>query len=116
MVEINLNNIVSKINGLDDRLVKLISNKLAYQEVFNSVNGIVYTGLVPYIIKILKDNNIKFIINDLRVVPKRYGKYTINSNFKLRDYQKDILNKISSRSIIMAATGAGKTIIMAGII
>ena len=71
MVEINLNNIVSKINGLDDRLVKLISNKLAYQEVFDSVNGIVYTGLVPYAIKILKDNNIKFIINDLRVAPKR---------------------------------------------
>ena len=127
MVKINLNNITSSIIGLDDKLIKLISNKLTYQVcenrfkktnnfLFDSINNTTYTGLVPHIVKILKDNKVKFTINDLRKVPNIYGKYTISSEFKLRDYQEDILNKISSRSIIMAATGAGKTIIMAGII
>lgn len=76
-------------------------------------NQIFLTGLLPRVIKILKDNNIEFKINreynnnfDILDVPLK--------DIELRDYQKEAVEicKRSKRGIIHAATGAGKTLVM----
>lgn len=127
MIEIYMKNVTSKIDNLNDCLKKIIVNELSYTEsgfgkkpklisLFNSTMSTTYTGLIPHVIRVLNKFNIEYHINDLRIIPERNGDFKIQNGFELRDYQKKIVDNVSSRDIIQAATGAGKTFIMASLI
>lgn len=92
-----------------------ISNTRSY--LINPKSGIVYSGLLPYIIAILKKNNIAYHIDDCRVKPDKKFNWRIVNGFMLRDYQKRIVDQLqsTSRMTIFAATSAGKTFILANI-
>lgn len=127
MVEINMKNVTSNIIGIDNNIKTQLLKKLSYIEggfgvkpvtrtLFNINNNVTYTGLIQHVVKILKQNNIKYKINDLREKPISNADFKINENFKPRDYQQNIIENASSRDILQAATGAGKTFIMACLI
>jgi superfamily II DNA or RNA helicase len=75
------------------------------------------TGLVSNVIYFLKKYGIKFTINDQRVKPKRALDLRFAENIKLRPYQEKAVARCvkRQRGILQAATGAGKTIIAAGV-
>lgn len=127
MVTITMKNVTSKIDGLTDILKNLVVNKLSYTTasfgvkpttniLFNVNKNTTYTGLIPYILEILNEFKIAYKINDLRQKPKSNANFKLNCNFVARDYQKNIIDNVSSRDVIQAATGAGKTFIMASLI
>lgn len=127
MIIIHMKNVTSKIDGLNDYLRKHILTILSYVEqsfgtkpeskyLFNTSTCITYTGLVPYIIEALNQIEIGYTIDDQRVKPEASGNFKINDSYAPRDYQKNIIDNVSSREICQAATGAGKTYIMAEII
>ena len=124
MIEIKMKNVLSQIIGLDDYMKKIILQKLSYDVggfgikpkttyLFNINTGITYTGLIPHVISILNKFTIPYKINDLRIKPKYYGKYEIQKPYEPRDYQQEIIDRISGRELVQAATGAGKTFLMA---
>jgi superfamily II DNA or RNA helicase len=86
--------------------------------------GYLATGLFPKLAKILKENDITYEVDDLRLLPE-IGKIPKKvGNDELRDYQADIVRLVVQnfeggvyfpRGIISAATNAGKTITMVGI-
>jgi len=138
MVTIIIDNIYSKLNNVPNDVENIIWDKLSFEikefqqeyvqirHLYNRKTKKTYTGLLEYVYEILNENNIEYEINDLRIVP------TQNANFKLqdiitlpngekvplkaRDYQQKIIDECEHREIIQAATGAGKTFIMAGLI
>ena len=127
MITIEIGNILSKINNLNTLIAEEIDQELSYstggfctpikvRSVFNSKNGITYTGLVPKIINIIKSYNIQYEIIDKRIKPEPNMNFKITTEYTMRDYQKEIVDRISSREIIIAATSSGKTFIMANII
>jgi superfamily II DNA or RNA helicase len=91
-------------------------------------DGVFFSGLVSTVLKYLKVSNIEFTLTDLRAIKEtpplddvavrlkalRYSNPPIN----LRDYQFDAVLKglERTRGLIYAATGAGKSIIMASLI
>lgn len=127
MVIINMENVYSKIDGVPVFLKKEINDILNYEiggfgvkkekiYLYDFINHQLLTGLVPYLISILKNNRIPYSINDKRVKPQKNGNFKVNKDFQARDYQKDIIDRASSREVLQAATGAGKTFIMASLI
>jgi len=84
---------------------------------FISPTGLVGTGLVPFIEDDLKSADINYSIQDERQPP--IGSYNIEvSGISYRGYQKTLIELALERrtAIIQAPTGAGKTIILAGIL
>ncbi len=127
MIEIYMKNVTSKIMNLNKYQTKMILSKLSYTEnnfgqkpvthyLLNVKTGITYTGLIPHAIEVLNKLNVKYIIHDQRVKPDASGAFKIQPPFAPRDYQKHIIDNITSREVIQAATGAGKTYIMSEII
>lgn len=127
MITINIKNVTSNIEGLNEMLKKELYEILSYIEsgfgikpvkrnLFSMTNSTTYTGLIPYVIKILNKFRVQYKINDMRIVPESNAKFTIQNEFAARDYQQKILDNVSTRDIIQAATGAGKTFIMASLI
>lgn len=127
MIEIHMKNVTSKIDNLDDNLKTIIFEKLSYEVggfgikkstkyLYNPNTSMTYTGLIPHIINTLNLLNVKYKVNDLRDKPLPNANFKINTNFESRDYQKEIIDRATSREIIQAATGAGKTFIMAKLI
>jgi superfamily II DNA or RNA helicase len=91
-------------------------------------DGVFFSGLFSTVVKLLKVNDIKFEIRDLRRITESPStedilarlkslKY-IKPPVKLRDYQTDAVLKglDKTRGIIEAATGAGKSVILAALI
>jgi len=83
-------------------------------------NGTFPTGLLPRVLKLLKDYKLQFVIKDQRVEPKLNSeKYVLKESFPpLRYYQKDAAKKLleQKRGIIVAPTGTGKSLLMAKMI
>lgn len=136
MIKLELGNVFLKVSNapklVEDDLWNIFSFKV---EVYGSDNTIIrhlynrktkttYAGLVDPVLKYLKEKKYEYILNDMRIVPKQ------NANFKLvkyiddkktialesRPYQQEIIDNAGPREIIQAATGAGKTYIMAALI
>lgn len=127
MVIINIKNVTSKIEGLNEILKKELYEHLSYIEsgfgikpvkhnLFNMTNCTTYTGLIPHVIRILNKFKVQYRINDMRIAPESNANFKIQKEFVARDYQQKILDNVSTRDIIQAATGAGKTFIMASLI
>jgi superfamily II DNA or RNA helicase len=122
-----MKNVTSKIENLPTHLNSMILQNLSFTEhsfgqksktnyLFNIDTGVTFTGLIPYVILLLQKINEQYEIIDMRTKPESNANFNIDPNFSPRDYQKNIIDNISSREIIQAATGAGKTYIMAEII
>jgi superfamily II DNA or RNA helicase len=120
-----MRNVTSKIKNVPSKkALQLINNKLSYEVggfaskketkyLFNIKNKTTYTGLIPHVLRILSKMNIKYKIIDKRKKPESNANFKIIDPFKPRKYQAPIINRTESREIIQAATGAGKTYIMA---
>ena len=76
------------------------------------------TGLISIAIQYLKENNIPFSLQDHREKPQQNFSVLTSDDLEFYDYQDNAINLACNkgRGIIRAATGAGKTIIGAGII
>ncbi len=136
-IKIIFDNVYTKIKGASSDIENIIWNELSFRvEEFNSDNVRIrhlfnrktkktYTGLLDYVIEILNNQNEEYQLIDKR---KKHKK---NANFKLknkinvngkdvplitRPYQQKVIDNCSEREIIQAATGAGKTFIMAALI
>lgn len=76
------------------------------------------TGLLSKAISIFKAFGVKYILQDIRTNFTKCSNYSMSSDFELRDYQLDIINKVVGnngykgidRGIIKAATGSGKCV------
>jgi len=126
MITIYIKNVFSKIINIDDNIQiqilksttvnsKTLTSKNAIY-LFNPINNLFYTGLLNYILKILKNNNKEYKIIDLRIKPKSIKKYNIDKKMKMRPYQKNIIDNSHNRMVVSLPTGAGKTFIMANLI
>lgn len=128
MTIIIVDNIYATLDGTDKEIDNTIWEKLCYEikefkaeyvqrrHLYNRKTHKTYTGLLPYVLQILEDMDEEYKINDLRVKPQVNANYNILPEFQARDYQQDIIDDCEHREIIRAATGGGKTFMMAGII
>jgi len=76
------------------------------------------SGLLSIVVEFLQGKNIPFTRQDIRVKPDRNANFEDSGIFERRQYQSEIITKAAkqTRGIIMAATGAGKTVVASGII
>lgn len=133
MIDITIDNIYTKIDNLNKEIENLIWATLSYEiqtygmqypvikHLYNRKTHKTYTGLLPYILDILNEHEDEYNIIDNRIQPQVNADFnlvhTINDEpLTLRPYQQKIINECEAREVIQAATGAGKTLIMAGII
>lgn len=126
MININMQNVNSIVIGdLNRKVLNQIDQKISYEiggfgekkeTKYLFKNNMIQTGLVPYLISVLKTNGIPYKLNDFRIKPPKNADFKMNPNFQPRDYQDNIITRASSREVIQAATGAGKTFIMASLI
>lgn len=138
MIKIYIDNVYALVEGASKEIENLIWTELSFEvqefgqefvkrrHLFNRKTKKTYVGLLSYIEDILKKEEQNYEIIDNRI------KHEPNANFKLKDYldlpdgekvklelrpyQKDIIDNAEEREVIQAATGAGKTVIMAGLI
>lgn len=138
MIKLYVDNVYTTIDGSSKELDLLIWSELSFEvqafqqehvqrrHLYNRKSKKTYTGLLDYILKILNEEGIKYEIIDSRV------KHEKNANFKLvenidigngktipltfRPYQKEIVDRAEERECLQAATGAGKTFMMAALI
>lgn len=131
MIKIYMYNVKSKIENikyLDYEILNEICYTCSYQKIgfikeprqflININNGILYTGLIPYIIQIFKKYNIQYQVMDMRNKVNKIYNWEIVNGYVLRDYQQkiiDIVNK-HSRRVFLACTSCGKSFIIANII
>ena len=136
MVQLDLDNVYLKITGLEKDIEIKLWNELSfgiqifgvpeirYRHLYNRKTKKTYAGLLDYVKDFFKEKEIDYILNDNRVKPEQNANFKlvdyIDSDkkipLKLRPYQQDIINKCREREVIQAATGAGKTLMMAGCI
>jgi superfamily II DNA or RNA helicase len=138
MAEIIIDNVYSKLNGFSKDIELKIWEKLSFEvkefgceyiqirHLYNRKTKKTYTGLLNYVYEILEENNIGYKITDTRVVPEQNANFALQEYLtlpdgsqvalKARDYQQKIIDDASNREIIRAATGSGKTFMMAGLI
>lgn len=121
-IKITMENVNSKIEGASSLIIKRIAKELTFVVsgfggssetcLYDFEKNTTYTGLVPRVIKFLHKHKIKFEVIDNRIEPEKNADFKLMEGFTIRDYQEEIINRSSSREIIQAATGAGKTFIM----
>lgn len=128
MITIEYGNVTCRVNNLNDINIRYeIASKLSYESggfgapkqlhvIFNPKTCTTYTGLIPYIINILKKHKLEVVLLDRRTEPESNANFNIVDNITPRDYQQKVLDNARSRLIVQAATGAGKTLILAGMI
>lgn len=126
-VEIHMDNVKAQLYDLPQKVADRIAQKLSFEvggfgvptttrEIFDKISHSTYTGLVPHIVKYLHKLNIEYVIKDNRIEPLANTTFNLLPPYELRDYQEEIVNRASSREILQAATGAGKTFIMYSLI
>ena len=129
MIKIEFGNVNAKIHNLNAypllkaKIIKICSWQdggfgapMVTKCCANAKTNMIYTGVIPYVIKFAKKMNIPYELIDRRVIPQSGDYYELAEGIQLRDYQAKVIANISPRKIIQAATGAGKTCIMAAII
>lgn len=127
MAVIEYGNVVCKVSGINDDISYQIAAHLSYEMggfgkknelkvLFNPKTGMTYTGLIPYVINILNKNNIDVEMVDRRVEPESNGNFNLCDWVQLRDYQQNIVDNARNRMVVQAATGAGKTCVLAAMI
>jgi len=141
MITINLTNTYCKLKG-DLKELNKLRNELRFRHpnawflrqhmprgwdgFVNDIseNGTIRVGLIPKLIRQCNEFNIKYKINDQRILPEFKGIPKKLGEFKLRPYQSLATNKIVHNTIdgtpfpigvINAATNAGKTLIASAI-
>ena len=85
---------------------------------YNRRTKLTYTGLLDYILEILKANNEEYKIIDNRIAWEENAEFGLVNYldaaetipFKLRDYQQRVIDKLRPRDIVRASTGAGKAL------
>ena len=138
MVKLYVDNVYTTLNGTSKEIDLAIWSELSFEvqafqqehvqrrHLYNRKSKKTYTGLLDYVIKILEEENEEYEIIDSRV------KHESNADFKLvenidigggktvpltfRPYQKEIVDRAEERECLQAATGAGKTFMMAALI
>lgn len=127
MITIEYGNVTCRVNGLTDLETDLqIAEKLSYdgKSLYSIKTHTTYTGLLPYIVQILRRRGLQFQLVDRRVRPTPDMQLALAEGITPRDYQQAVLDKVggrdggpgASRIVVQAATGAGKTLILAGAI
>ena len=128
MITIEFGNVTCKVNGLTNtNILYEIANRLSYEiggfgtkkelkVLFNPKTGMTYTGLIPYIVQIVKKHGFEVELVDRRNEPETTANFNLVDWVQLRDYQKNVVDNAMSRIIVQAATGAGKTCILAAMI
>lgn len=136
MIKLIVDNIYTKIENIPQECEMKIWNELSFEiERFGMVNTQVkhlynrktkktYTGLLEYVIDIIKNMDEEFEIEDKRIEHKP------NANFKLvdyiedgdkkikleaRPYQQEIIDRTKAREVLQSCTGSGKTFMMAAL-
>lgn len=128
MVTIKVTNMNSQTLGLDWNTQRLIDSQLSYQvpgvefipsvvngfwdgviHLYNTRNGTFSTGLLPKVEAILNQNNIQYIIQDIRIKP--INGTPIPTNTTLRPDQEDVVKVCmeKGRGIISLPTSWGKS-------
>lgn len=136
MIKLYVDNVYTKIIGMSRQCELKVWNDLSFEiaefnspyikrrHLYNKKTKKTYTGLLDKIIEIFDNRAEDYEIIDNRVA------WEPNADFKLveyidedkkikleaRPYQQEIVNKASNREVVMAATGAGKTFMMAALI
>lgn len=140
MITITMNNVWSRINGVDremmeilDRITSYYVEGYQYTKAFRNgyfdnkagkfkhwdgkkhlitKAGVFPTGLLSRITEALKDNDYEYQIIDQRVKIKKQEPIEIK-NYTPRDYQLEALNSVieNERGMIRMATGSGKTLV-----
>ena len=133
MVKLELDNIYVKITGLTKDQEYMLWSKLSfrveifgvqevrYRHLFNRKTKKTYAGLYKHVAEILTEYQIPFKIVDLRKKPESNENYSLvkeidGNPLQLRPYQQEIVDKCGERETLQAATGGGKTIIMAALV
>jgi superfamily II DNA or RNA helicase len=135
MLTIEVSNLRSQIIGeLPVEVIRKIDKKLSFdipgayyaqqynpfagtRHLFSSANFSFPTGLIHYVLEILKEGGISCHLTDLRPQIVRGSELPLH-NLILRPYQITAVDEAvkKQRGIIKAGTGAGKTNIIAGIV
>lgn len=136
MIKLKIDNSYTEIRGMSKECENKVFEKLSFvveeynspylkiRHLYNRKTKKTYTGLLGYVFEIFDERGEDYEIIDTRVPWKP------NANFELvkyldeekkikiapRPYQKEIIDRATPRECIQAATGAGKTFMMAGLI
>lgn len=135
MIEIIMDNVFIEIKGASKECEFELWNNLSFtieefgnpypkiRHLFNRKTKKTYAGLLNYIIEIMDERGEEYKIIDTRTVWEPNADYklvdfideaqTIPLSF--RPYQKTIVDNATERECIQAATGAGKTFMMAAL-
>lgn len=135
MIQLVVDNVFIEIKGASKECEFEIWNELSFtieefgnpypkrRHLYNRKTKKTYAGLLNYVIDILEERGEEFEIEDTRIA------WEPNANYKLvefideaktipltfRPYQKQIVDNATERECIQAATGAGKTFMMAAL-
>jgi superfamily II DNA or RNA helicase len=137
-IKLIVDNVYTAVEGASKDTEFAIWNELSFQiqeyqeehtrrrHLYNRKTKKTYTGLIDYVIRILDELGEDYEIEDNRVA------HLPNADFKLvdkiqvgpnkwvpldfRPYQQEIVDRATERECIQAATGAGKTFMMAALI
>lgn len=136
MIQLDLDNVYLKLTGLEkDDEIKLWNilcfqiqvfglQEVRYRHLYNRKTKKTYAGLLDYVVEFLNDNELEYKLVDHRVKPQQNGNFSLveyidkekKIPLKLRPYQQEIVDNCRNREVIQAATGAGKTCMMAAVI
>lgn len=137
-IKLVVDNVYTSVIGASKDIENAIWTELSFQQeefgsenirirhLFNRKTKKTYTGLIDYVIQILESEGEEFEIVDTRVVPEQNGNFALvdemdvgggkKVKLSFRPYQKEIVEGATERECIQAATGAGKTFMMASLI
>ncbi|MNO11597.1 excinuclease ABC subunit B [compost metagenome] len=137
-IHIILDNVYAKIIGASKDIEFAIWNELSFaveefgqdhvtqRHLFNRKTKKTYAGLIPYVERILKEAQVDYDIVDSRIRPEENADFSLVKEIDIgggkkipltaRKYQEKIMKNCEPRECLQAATGAGKTFMMAGII
>lgn len=135
MIKLILDNVFIELKGASKECEFEIWNKLSFtveeygnpypkiRHLYNRKTKKTYAGLLEHVIDILDERGEEYEIEDTRI------KWEQNADYKLveyvdedqtipltfRPYQKEIVDNATERECVQAATGAGKTFMMAAL-